>query len=196
MPPAEASLTRTSTALLEGLKDRANPQAWQEFDQRYRPLLLAVAARLRLAAADAEDAVQETLAAFVVAYGAGKYQAQAGRLRDWLAGIMVHKVRDLQRRRRPGGSPEALRDVAVTDPAIAEAIEQEWASAVLRDCLERVRLAVLPQTYESFDLFALRDWPAEKVAAHLGVSVDVVYQNKRRVLERIRRLLPTVEAEW
>jgi hypothetical protein len=34
------------------------------------------------------------------------------------------------------------------------------------------------------------------VAQRLGMSADLVYQNKRRVLLRIRELLPQVEDSW
>jgi RNA polymerase sigma-70 factor (ECF subfamily) len=75
-------------------------------------------------------------------------------------------------------------------------MEEEWQAVVLRRCLERVRTEVAPQTIESFEMFALQDRPAEQVARQLGVSVDVVYQNKRRVLLRIRELLPQLEQSW
>src|SRR5205823_5538374 len=52
-------ITRTSTALLEALKDRSDHAVWWEFDGRYRPLLMAVGRRLGLDVADAEDAAQE-----------------------------------------------------------------------------------------------------------------------------------------
>ncbi|MCJ7543287.1 MAG: hypothetical protein MUP47_01770 [Phycisphaerae bacterium] len=48
-------ITRTSTELLEGIKDPSNRAAWSELDRRYRPLILAVARRLGLGHDDAED---------------------------------------------------------------------------------------------------------------------------------------------
>jgi DNA-directed RNA polymerase specialized sigma24 family protein len=44
-------------------------------------------------------------------------------------------------------------------------------------------------------LFALQQWPAEQVARRLGISVDLVYQNKRRMLARIRQLLTEMGEE-
>jgi RNA polymerase sigma factor (sigma-70 family) len=192
-------LTRTSTILLEGLKDLSNDAAWQEFDARYRPLLISVGRRLGLADADAEDAAQESIAAFLRDYQQGLYHRDRGRLRDWLAGIMSHKVRDLQRRQIR--EDQHLRETAPPSPSPQDTplhaiIEDEWAKATLRQCLEEVRKHVSPAMFESFELSTLQLWPATLVAQRLGISVDAVYQNKRRVLQAIRDLLPTMEDTW
>ena len=196
-----SAMTRTSTMLLEGLKDSANQSIWLSFDRRYRGLLLAVGQRLGLSPNDAEDAAQETLAAFVEKYRAGQYSRESGRLRDWLAGIMAHKVRDIQRRThrersRLGELPRDSTIEAAQDSSIAASIEQEWTEALLRECMERVRQEVLPQAFESFELYALHQLPAQAVAQRLGMSVDTVYQNKRRILARIRQTLPLLEESW
>jgi RNA polymerase sigma factor (sigma-70 family) len=191
-------LTRTRTILLEGLKDLANRDAWLEFDTRYRPLLMAAARRLGLRDADAEDAVQDTLSAFTGHYREGRYQREQGRLRDWLTGIMTHKVRDVQRRRHTRDKLLQAAPLAPTpdDSAIQAAIDDEWAKAILRQSLEQVRQEVSPRMLESFELSALHLWPAQQVADHLGISVDAVYQNKRRVLQRLRDILPAMEELW
>jgi RNA polymerase sigma factor (sigma-70 family) len=192
-----AVITRTSTILLDGLMDLSDDASWREFDGRYRPLMMAVGRRLGLDAADTEDAAQETLAAFVVDYRAGRYKRDSGRLRDWLTGIMTHKVRDAQRRihrQRPSARSDSLE--LIEDTSVRTAMEQEWARAVLRQCLEQVRQEVAPQMFESFELFALKQWPAAQVAERMGVSADVVYQHKRRVLVRIRELLSKIEETW
>lgn len=189
-------LTRTRTILLEGLKDLANRDAWREFDARYRPLLMAAARRLGLPEADAEDAVQEALSSFTQHYRDGRYQREQGRLRDWLAGIMTHKVRDLQRRR--SNQDRLLQNAPPPAAAgeVAAALDQEWTNAILRQSLEQVRQEVSPRMYESFELSALRLWPAQQVAGHLGISVDAVYQNKRRIMLRLREVLPAMEELW
>jgi RNA polymerase sigma factor (sigma-70 family) len=193
-------ITRTSTALLEGLKDFSRESTWQEFDRRYRPLLIAVGRRLGLGVIDAEDAAQETLAAFLVRYRQGDYSREKGRLRDWLAGIMTHKVRDVQRgqmrgeRGRQAATPELLEQVA--DASVQQAMEQEWSRTLLRHCLEEVRRETAPQAFESFDLFALQGYSGQEVAAKLGISEDVVYQNKRRILQRLRESMAQWEGQW
>lgn len=195
-------LTRTNTVLLEGLKDPGDQAAWQVFDGRYRPMVLAAARRLGLQEADAEDAAQETLAAFVQAYRQQGYDREKGRLRDWLRGIARHKVQDILRRR-------CQRELLVSDKTDATGFlnrvedqqlqtvwEDEWDKAVLRQCLEEVKQEVAPRTLEAFELFALRQWPAKRVASHMQISEDTVYQSKSRILARIRELLPEIKRIW
>ena len=58
-------LTRTTTALLEGLLEQTNDETWREFDARYRPIIVAFARRVGLGETDAADVAQETLLRFV-----------------------------------------------------------------------------------------------------------------------------------
>ncbi|MEW6253758.1 MAG: sigma factor, partial [Planctomycetota bacterium] len=93
--PAPGTLlsTTTNTDLLRGLKDPQNQTVWQQYVDRYRPLLLGCGRRVGLSHADAEDVAQLTLTAFCTAYQAGKYDRERGRLRDWLFGIMRNQIR-------------------------------------------------------------------------------------------------------
>ena len=195
-------ITRTSTALLEGLKDGSNKGSWSQFHDRYRPLIMAVAKRLGLSVADAEDAAQETMTAFVQAYRLRQYNKEKGRLRDWLCGIACHKIRDIQRKQKRSekliiGKAIATAPVnQIEDVGLAGLWDDEWEKATLRQALEEVRQQVAPATFEAFMLFALEQWPAKRVADHLQVSEDAVYQSKRRVLNRLRELLPKINEIW
>lgn len=194
--------TQTSTTLLEGLADSSDQGAWRKFDARYRPLVLAVARRMGLQNSDAEDAAQETMAAFVQAYRESRYDREKGSLKDWLRGFAYHKVRDLQRRRGREERPlvdktDATRFLNRIEDKDVEAVwDEEWDNAVLRQCFEEIRQSVEPRTFEAFRLFVLEEWPAKRVASHLQVSEDVVYQSKSRILSRVRELLPQVAAIW
>ena len=194
--------TRTNTILLRKLRDTGDQTAWEAFDARYRPVVLAVARRLGLRDADAEDAAQEAMAAFAQAYRQGKYDRQKGRLRDWLLGIARHKIQDVLRRRRR--KERIVSDQTdgtgllerVEDERLRATWDDEWGKAVLRQCLAEIRNEVAPLTFEAFTLFALQQWPAKRVAAHLQVSEDLVYKSKSRILARIRRMLPEMERIW
>ena len=139
------------------------------------------------------------MTAFVAQHAQGRYDRDKGCLRDWLCGIMAHKVRDNQRRhlrRQPADPREADRATEIEDTSVQAAMEAEWSNAVLRQCLEEMRQEVQPKAFETFELFVLKQWPARQVAQQCGVSLDVVYQNKRRILQRIRERLPKVEEIW
>ncbi len=91
---------KTTTALLEALHDPACEQVWQEFDGRYRPVIIALALHLGLRHDEASEVAQETLSQFVRDYLAGRYDRGRGRLRSWILGIARHRILDVQRHRQ------------------------------------------------------------------------------------------------
>lgn len=193
----------TSTSLLEALRVGRDEDAWQRFLQRYEPMLCAVVRRAGIAAHDVPDVVQEALLAFLAAYRAGRYDPEQGRLRAWLRGIVMKKV--LEARRRHGRGRQPVRDNGSgtdllhrlpDEHEFTDIFEQEWERQILAECERRVQREVEPRTYEAFRLNALEDWPAEKVARHLGIERSAVYVNKNRVLSRMRRLREELTEGW
>lgn len=195
--------TITSTHLLEGLRDPGNHAVWQQYVDRYRPLVVRYAARLGLSEADAEDVAQQTLISFCNAFQQGKYERERGRLRVWLFSIARNQVANWGRRRRSKeiqvGDDSGQTDffAAVRDERELEQIwEQEWREAVMQQCLTEVRREVDPRTFEAFELFAGKGLAAEQVAEKLGITANAVFGAKRRILRRVRELLPQMEDVW
>ncbi len=195
--------TATSTLLLEGLKDPSNESVWKKYIERYRPTLLKYACRVGIDREDAEDVAQQTLAAFAEAFQQGKYDREKGRLRTWLFGIARNQILNWRKRRakreRSISSPENETDfferIASADQ-LEEFWEQEWKDAVLAECLREAQRTVEPRTFDAFRLFACEGWSAQRVGEHLEISENAVFGAKRRVLHRIRELLPQLEEHW
>ncbi len=195
--------TTTSTLLLEGLKNADNQVVWREYVDRYRPLIVRYGQRLGLKPEDAEDVAQQSLAAFVTAYQQGKYDRDKGRLRTWLFGIARNHILNWRRRQadrevQVGGRNDQTDFFAqlADDDHLARVWEEEWRDAILRQCLAELKSDVEPSTLEAFDLFACRGWTARRVSAQLGISENAVFGAKRRILRRIRELLPQMEEHW
>ncbi len=190
--------THTSTTLLNALKDRNDGAAWTLFVQRYRQPILRFARTQGLSTEDSEDAAQCALAAFARAYQDGRYERARGRLRDWLFGIVRVEVRNWRRkcaRHLPDVANQKHREETI-DQAEEAAWEQEWGHAVLQHVLAAVRGEVQASTFAAFELFALQGLPAHEVAQRLGISVNAVFGAKRRVLSRLRELVPAMEQTW
>ncbi len=201
--PESHLTTITSTDLLNGLRSPDNQTVWQQYVDRYRPVIVAYAHRIGLPAADAEDAAQQTLSAFYVAYRDGKYERDKGRLHNWLFGIARNQIRNWRRTRRNREVQVAAQDGETDffdqlgDEDQWEQIwDQEWRGAVMRQCLAEVRREVGEKTFTAFELFASKGWPARKVAEHLGLTSNAVFIAKHRVLQRVRGLLPQIETIW
>ena len=194
-------LSRTSTTLLKGLQDPQNDRAWQRFYARYLPMLLSHAKRMGLPDADAQDAAAQTLTTFVTAYWAGGYKRERGRLKSWLGGIIQNKVRKALARRRPvsldaPSSGERGRTIEPVAPDVQEEVfEREWQLDRLNAALEILRRQSDPNTYQAFDLYALKDWPVAKVASFLNITPNAVYISKTRTLKRLRKIVDQLVAE-
>lgn len=187
--------TVTSWTLLEGLKRADRQTVWGEYVSRYRPLLVRHFQRLGIQLQDAEDIAQETLLAFARAYGEGKYDPSQGRLRSWLFGIAHRTLRGWNRQQaRAVPATQITQSDELPDvDHQSELWEEDWRDAVLEQCIEEVRREVEPTTFAAFAKFAREGRPAREVAAELGISENAVFGAKRRILRRIRELLPAVE---
>lgn len=201
--------TKTSTLFLEGLRQPGNEDAWRCFNQRYQPMLLNFARRCGISEADAPDVVQDCLASFVQAFREGRYDRDKGRLRSWLQGIAFNKIREARRRfahrekqapdRHPpdgGSDATAFLDRVPDERQLSDVFEQEWERGVLAECLQQARRSVDPQTFEAFELVALKGCSPERAAEQLGISRNAVYLCKSRVLSRLRQLQQEIAELW
>jgi RNA polymerase sigma factor (sigma-70 family) len=187
---------RTTTALLEGLHDPANVAAWEELDRRCRPLMLAVARRIGLDAAAADDAVQSTMLSFCAAYGEGRYDRSRGRLSGFLITILRSRALDIRRgaaRRREvdgsGVTPEVPSEAEITRYWLAERQSQILTEAIA----ELLAQGADARMVEAFELFGLRRVAIEEVTARLGMTRDEVYNAKFRITQRLKPIVALLD---
>ena len=189
--------TRTTTLLLMRLHDASDRSVWNTVDERYRPILIAVARRLGLTADEAEDAAQSALSTFAEEYLQGRYDREKGRLRAWLISRMRYRVADTHRRR-------AQQQVECGDSAIAALPdEDDVASAFLQErrhtllalAMERLRGASRadPRSLDAFELHVLRGVSATEVARQLDMKPNDLYMVKHRLLAHLRRIVDELE---
>ncbi len=195
--------TVASTVLLQALHHEGNQEAWRQFCARYEPMLLGFARRSGLREQDARDVVQSTLLSFVEGLRDGRYDPERGRLRSWLQGVAFNKIREARRQlaRREvqvadGTGSTAFMNRIPDDRELTDIFEEEWERGIMADCLREVRRQVRDKTFEAFRLYVMQNWPAQKVAEHLGISRDVVYSNKQRVSSRLRKLARELADIW
>ena len=187
-------VSRTSTTLLAGLHDPRNDAAWRRFYRRYVPMLLSYAKRVGLSDADAQDAAAETISTFVQKYHDGQYDRDKARLKSWLSGIMQNKVRKIWGRRGTislegqGAEPQAADD-------LDRHFDREWQLERMSQALEILRQESDPNTYQAFDLYALKDWPVTKVASFLNITRNAVYISKTRMIQRLRQTVEHLEQD-
>lgn len=195
--------TITNTQLLDDLRNPGNETVWQQFVNRYMPMIVKYAVRAGLRSADADDAAQQTMIAFCTAYQQGKYDREKGRLRFWLYGIARNQIKSVFKRRAKQ-EVQVAEDTAQTDffarqpdeADLEKVWEEEWREAVLRQCLEEVHREFDAKSIEAFELFAWKGLPAQEVAERLDMTPNAVFIVKSRILKRIRELVPDMEKIW
>jgi RNA polymerase sigma-70 factor (ECF subfamily) len=193
-------LDRTTTALLDALTDPASNTVWTEFDTRFRPVITALARRLGLSEADAADAAQETLARFLAAYRAGKYDRARGRLSSWVIGIARHCILDLRQARAARHEARGLSaaDDLPADDELQVAWDAECRLAIVHRALEllRARTATDEKTLRAFERVALDGHSPADVARELRMTTADVYLAKHRCLSRLRELISTLSVAY
>jgi RNA polymerase sigma factor (sigma-70 family) len=183
----------TTTQVLEDLKARGDSPVWERFHDYFHGMVVRFARHAGLSAADAEDAAQETMLAFVKAFREGKYDRDKGRLRDWLFGV-AKRVTLNMRSRLPKEQLMADKtgtsfwDMVTDDDGAERAWQEEWQKMVLVRCLEQARREMDADVFRAFELYAMQEEPVDKVAEQLKMSRNAVYIAKSRVLARLREL--------
>jgi RNA polymerase sigma-70 factor (ECF subfamily) len=197
--PGTIFATRTTTKLLDALRDRANEPAWAQIDARYRPVIAGLARRLGVSQADAEEVAQRSLAEFVRAYREGRYDRTKGRLSSWILGIAHHTTLRVLRTGRREGTPGATVLAEVADePALRSIWADERDRAILARAMALLRdeSGIDDRTLLAFELAAMRGVPAAEAGSQCGMTAEQVYVAKSRVTKRLRELVSALTAAF
>lgn len=191
--------TRTTTKLLDALRDPSNEPAWTHIDSRYRAVIAGLARRLGLNESDADEAAQQTLSEFVRAYRENRYDRSKGRLSSWILGIAHHTaLRIMERSRRSPVSDSSSTTDVPDEPTLRSLWDQERDRAILARALATLRdeSALDDRTLLAFELSGLRGVPPPEAARQCGMSTDQVYVAKARVTKRLRSLIAEMTAAF
>ncbi len=184
--------TRTTTKLLDALKEPSNEPVWAQMDARYRPVIAGLARRLGLNESDADETAQQSLVEFLCAYRDGRYDRSKGRLSSWILGIARNTALRLRKRRDAarGGDEDAVSDLP-DEVALRPIWDEERDRAIIARALAQLRdqSAVDDRTLLAFELVALRGVPAAEVGQQCGMTVDQVYVAKSRLTKSLKELV-------
>ena len=198
----------TRRTLLSRLRNLDDQESWRTFFNLYWRLLYNVARKAGLDDPGAQEIVQDTVIAVARQMPEFRYDPSRGTFRQWLLRITRRRVIDHLRRvyRQPlkaGIAPEALDEDAEHAAAVTggngDAFEamwnEEWEKSTFDAALAEVRASSNPQHFQVFDYCVLKDWPASKVAATLGLNAARVYLAKHRVAQAMKRAVRRINEE-
>jgi RNA polymerase sigma-70 factor (ECF subfamily) len=202
----EDDVLRTRATLLDRLKNWNDQSSWQEFFDLYWQLIYRFARKAGLTDAEAQDVVQETMAAVAKHMPGFKYNPAVGTFKAWLLTQTRWRIVDQFRKR----GPIASHHTSVGDTARTATIDRvpdeksldwealweiDWEKTLLDTAMDRVKRRLDPQKFQIFDFYVNREWPPEKVARTFNVSVDQVYLVKNRVTDMLRDEVRRLEHE-
>jgi RNA polymerase sigma factor (sigma-70 family) len=191
----------TSRSLLGRLRNLDDHESWQDFHNIYSKLILSTALHAGLTETEAQEVLQETLIFTAKKMPGFNYDPAQGSFKSWLLRATKWRITDQLRKRSRFVSWRQPRDNNNSDISMMESIpdpkgselesiwDAEWDKALLDTALQRIRRSVNYKRYQAFELYALRRWPVQKVAAALGLSVSQVYLAKYRTTALLKREL-------
>jgi RNA polymerase sigma factor (sigma-70 family) len=179
--------SRTHASLLIRVRDIADQKAWEEFHERYSPMIRGWCRHWF--PHEVDDMVQEVFSRLMNSMRAFEYKPGRGRFRGYLKTVTHRLMADLKARPAlalvldNGEMPieiEASQD-------LWDRLAAEYDLELLEKAKETVRGRVEPRTWSAY-LRTAEEWrkPAD-VARELGMKVGAVFQAKHSVITLLRR---------
>ena len=191
-----SDIPTTSTTLLRNLAQDSQHARWGEFVARYRPMCSQYMRR-HFPSLDADDILQETFIAISRALPHYRYAPEEkGHFRNYLVGVLRNKALMALRAKE---RDEEVKVAYAEDLAAARnpdtAIDEAWRKAVFEIALQQLMAdtSIQERTKQIFVRTAIRQESPDAVARSLGVSRNVVDQQKRRTLARFKALVAALK---
>jgi len=199
-----SGLIATRRSLVDRLANWDDQRRWQEFFDTYWKLIYSAARKSGLADAEAQEVVQETVITVAKNIDRLKYDPAIGSFKGWLLQITRWRISDQFRKREPEGVKRPnLQDDSCTatidrvpDSRIVDldaVWETGWKENLLEAAIARVKRKIDPKQFQIFDCYVRKEWPAQKVAERLRVSVGQVYLARHRVAALLKKEIKTLE---
>jgi RNA polymerase sigma-70 factor (ECF subfamily) len=179
------------------IKNWEDARSWEEFTQTYSRLIRAVALKAGLTESEAKDVEQETLLCVARTIHEFESNPARGTFKSWLLNLTRWRIVDQFRRRSPAAASALLSDATATSTCTVERVpgpdnldaewEMEWKRNIVETALARVGRTVKTKHLQIFDLYAMRHWPAGKVAREMGVTRVQVYLVNHRLTKLMKR---------
>ena len=195
----DTPVTLLARIAVEATGQRTDEAVWVRLFNLYAPAIRRFAELQGTPSAESEDVTQEIFLRLVAILRGGRYRADAGRFRCYLATLvrneLVSRWRKVQAR-APCVPLDAVPDEALaTLPSEAAALlDAKWRLARHEAAVEHAltKTALSRQSREIYRAYALEERPIDEVASAFGVSRNVVAQVKVRV----NRMVASLEAEY
>jgi len=195
----------TRASLLGRLKNWDDQASWEDFTRTYSRLIRGFAIQSGLNEEEAREVEQETLLCVAKTIHQFESNPERGTFKAWLLKLTRWRIADQFRKRPPESARRAASSRRPDDTPTIERIpadprqdalwDAEWRKNILETAIARAGRRANPKHYQVFDLYAVRKWPATKVAKEMGVSVLQVYLIYHRLTRQVRKEVEYLESK-
>jgi RNA polymerase sigma-70 factor (ECF subfamily) len=205
---ADDSFLPTRSSLLSRLKNASDAAGWQYFVDNYGRLVFQVCLRAGLQRQEAEDVVQETVAAVAQQMPRFHYDRSKGSFKGWLARVTRNHIADfLERKTREAArrvelpesradSVAASRDVVAGGSESLDAVwDAEWREHLMVRALRCIQQQLPARSVQIFQMSAIDGWSAEKIAGALQLSRAQIYLARHRAARLVKREIARLKRE-
>ena len=179
--------SRTHASLLIRVRDIADQKAWEEFHERYAPMIRGWCRHWF--PHEVDDMVQEVFTRLTSCMKSFEYKPGKGRFRGYLKTVTHRLMADLKERPAPVlvlGNEEVPIEIEAGQDLL-DRLAAMFDLELLDQAKERVRARVEERTWSAY-VGTAEEWrkPAD-VAHELGMKVGAVFQAKHSVVTQLRR---------
>lgn len=176
----------TSKTLLDKIAS-GDEISWNDFYEKYSPIVKALAKFKGLDAAAADDVCQQVMLQFFKQSKTFKFDPDIARFRTYFCRIVRGKIIDYYRKKYETTVAEF--EAVPVDPEADNLFMNEWRKLILLEAQAELKSRVSPETFQAYELYAVQGRSVEKVAAFLECSTNQVYQAKKRCFAMMREIL-------
>ena len=176
----------TSKTLLDKIVS-GDEISWDEFYQKYSPIVKAIAKFKGLDANAADDVCQQVMLQFFKQSKTFKFDPDIARFRTYFGRIVNSKICSYFRNAQDLPT-EDLEWIPV-DTETENLFMDEWRKVILQEAEQQLKQRVAPETFQAYELYAVQNRPVKKVAEYLDCSENQVYQAKKRCFAMMREIL-------
>ena len=200
-PPPDKDEFQTRGSLLLRLNANGTMErelGWQDFYDRYFPIIMGFARRTGARDEEAEDVAHEVMTNFFRASSRFEYDPKAGRFRGYLKAATLNTLRGRWRKQRDMVDVDAGTDLPIEDRVDADELwDREWTRSLITRALTAIKDGgnQSEQSWEAFELYGRRGVPVDEVAERLGMTPEAIRQAKSRISRQVRNEIERIRSE-
>ena len=183
----------THKTLLERLQS-GDDVSWQEFYQRYSPVILQLCLQYGISESESHDILQNVMLKFFRNDLAMKYDSEKARFRTYFNQVVRSCITDFQRKLKPEVPEENIPEAAIP-PESDELFLDEWRKQMLQEALDRLRNQVKPENFLAFHLTVFQGKSIRETADFLKTDPDAVYVARSRCTAQLKKIIEEINRD-